>query len=100
MFIFQGGRSLADAQHNRDYVVSKVSSEIHEIIRVLQLTTYDEDEWDADDITVMKKALVSFFYHFTINIFIWLLSSYYNFTSLVVFKYCVNSSLSSVKLLF
>ena len=53
-----GGRSLADAQHNRDYVVSKVSSEIHEIIRVLQLTTYDEEEWDADDITVMKKAQV------------------------------------------
>ena len=56
--LFTGGRSLTDAQHNRDYVVSKVSSEIHEIIRVLQLTTYDEDEWDADDITVIKKAQV------------------------------------------
>lgn len=28
-----------------------------EIIRVLQLTTYDEDEWEADNITVMRKAL-------------------------------------------
>ena len=35
-----------------------MSNEIHEIIRVLQLTTYDEEEWDADDLTVMKKALV------------------------------------------
>jgi len=35
-----------------------MSNEIHEIIRVLQLTTYDEEEWDADDITVMKKAQV------------------------------------------
>ncbi len=48
-----------EATNNRDYVVSKMSREIEEIIRVLQLTTYDEDEWDADDLTVMKKALVS-----------------------------------------
>lgn len=32
--------------------------EVNEIIRVLQLTTYDEDEWDADNLTVMKKAMV------------------------------------------
>ena len=50
---------MAEAQGNRDYVVHKMSDEIHEIIRVLQLTTYDEEEWDADDLTVMKKALVS-----------------------------------------
>ena len=31
-----------------------------EIIRVLQLTTYDEEEWDADNLTVMKKALNAF----------------------------------------
>jgi len=36
-----------------------MSDEIHEIIRVLQLTTYDEEEWDADDLAVMKKAQVS-----------------------------------------
>ena len=46
------------AQTNRDYVVQKMSDEIHEIIRVLQLTTYDEEEWDADDIAIMKKAQV------------------------------------------
>lgn len=53
-----GGQALKDAQTNRDYVVQEVSDEIHEIIRVLQLTTYDEEEWDADDITVMKRAQV------------------------------------------
>ena len=52
------GEAVHDAQHNRDYVVRKLSDEIHDIIRVLQLTTYDEEEWDADDITVMKKAQV------------------------------------------
>ena len=49
-----------EAQANRDYIVRKMSDEVQEIIRVLQLTTYDEDEWDADDITVMKKSVVSF----------------------------------------
>ena len=49
---------MIEAQSNRDYVIQKMSNEIHEIIRVLQLTTYDEEEWDADDITVMKKAQV------------------------------------------
>ncbi|KAK8747680.1 hypothetical protein OTU49_016530 [Cherax quadricarinatus] len=33
-----------------------MTDEINEIIRVLQLTTYDEEEWDADNLTVMKKA--------------------------------------------
>jgi hypothetical protein len=58
LFPVAGGLGLGDAQNNRDFVVQKMSNEIHEIIRVLQLTTYDEDEWGADDITVMKKALV------------------------------------------
>ncbi|XP_078333931.1 vinculin-like isoform X3 [Crassostrea virginica] len=50
------GKDPQDTQANRDYLVRKMADEIHEIIRVLQLTTYDEEEWDADDITVMKKA--------------------------------------------
>ena len=33
-----------------------MSDEITEIIRVLQLTTYDEDEWDADVLTAMRRA--------------------------------------------
>ena len=57
-YLLPGGAGVTDAQSNRDYVIQKMSNEIHEIIRVLQLTTYDEEEWDADDITVMKKAQV------------------------------------------
>jgi vinculin len=34
-----------------------MTDEVNEIIRVLQLTTYDEDEWDQDNVTVMRKAL-------------------------------------------
>ena len=48
---------MPDTRQSRDYVQNKLSEEIHEIVRVLQLTTYDEDEWDKDDVTVMKKAL-------------------------------------------
>jgi vinculin len=33
-----------------------MTDEINEIIRVLQLTTYDEDEWEADSLSVMKRA--------------------------------------------
>ncbi|KAL5006317.1 hypothetical protein ScPMuIL_015123 [Solemya velum] len=52
----QSGAGIRESQTNRDYVVHKMSDEIYEIIRVLQLTTYDEEEWDADDLAVMKKA--------------------------------------------
>lgn len=44
-------------QHNNDLSAGRMTDEINEIIRVLQLTTYDEEEWDADNLTVMKKAL-------------------------------------------
>eukprot|EP00058_Branchiostoma_floridae_P026868 XP_002612359.1 hypothetical protein BRAFLDRAFT_280829 [Branchiostoma floridae] len=54
------GLGIPEAIENRNYVVNKMSAEISEIIRVLQLTTYDEDSYDADDMTVMKKALASF----------------------------------------
>ncbi|KAK5975671.1 hypothetical protein GCK32_014796, partial [Trichostrongylus colubriformis] len=40
-----------------NYLAQRMTDEMHEIIRVLQLTTYDEDEWDADNVTVMRKAL-------------------------------------------
>ncbi|GFR80051.1 vinculin [Elysia marginata] len=52
----ENNQGWVEAQNTRDYTVRKMADEIHEIIRVLQLTTYDEDEWDADDITVMKKC--------------------------------------------
>ncbi|XP_018007889.1 vinculin, partial [Hyalella azteca] len=50
-------RESDEAAENRNYLAGRMSDELHEIIRVLQLTTYDEDEWDADNLTVMKKAL-------------------------------------------
>jgi len=52
-----GGKGAAEAAENRDYLTSRMTGELLEIIRVLQLTTYDEDEWEADNITVMRKAL-------------------------------------------
>ncbi|XP_021371535.1 vinculin-like isoform X11 [Mizuhopecten yessoensis] len=52
---FQMPQQVVDAQCNRDYMVKKMRDEIHEIIRVLQLTTYDEEEWDADDLAIMRK---------------------------------------------
>lgn len=42
---------------NRDYLAQRMTDELNEIIRVLQLTTYDEDEWDADNLTGMKRQL-------------------------------------------
>ncbi|XP_014236707.1 vinculin isoform X3 [Trichogramma pretiosum] len=54
--ISSGGKGAEEAAENRNYLSGRMSEEINEIIRVLQLTTYDEDEWDADQITVLKKA--------------------------------------------
>ncbi|KAI5734999.1 hypothetical protein M8J77_013013 [Diaphorina citri] len=54
--ISQGGKGAEEAAENRNYLTARMTDELHEIIRVLQLTTYDEDEWDADNLTVMKKA--------------------------------------------
>ncbi|XP_076039738.1 vinculin isoform X15 [Oratosquilla oratoria] len=53
----QGGKGIEEAAENRNYLTGRMTDEINEIIRVLQLTTYDEEEWDTDNLTVMKKAL-------------------------------------------
>ena len=50
--ISSGGKGAEEAAENRNYLSGRMSEEINEIIRVLQLTTYDEDEWDADHLTV------------------------------------------------
>jgi vinculin len=50
-------KGLAEAAENRNYLKERMTDEVNEIIRVLQLTTYDEDEWDSDNVTVMRKAL-------------------------------------------
>lgn len=54
--ISQGGKGAEEAAENRNYLTSRMTDELHEIIRVLQLTTYDEDEWEADQLTGMKRA--------------------------------------------
>ncbi|KAK6639942.1 hypothetical protein RUM43_008219 [Polyplax serrata] len=54
--VSQGGKGADEAAENRNYLAQRMTDEINEIIRVLQLTTYDEDEWDADNLTVMKKC--------------------------------------------
>uniref|UniRef100_A0A183DSW8 Vinculin n=1 Tax=Gongylonema pulchrum TaxID=637853 RepID=A0A183DSW8_9BILA len=50
-------RGQHEAAENRNYLAQRMTDEMNEIIRVLQLTTYDEDEWDSDNVTVMRKAL-------------------------------------------
>ena len=50
-------QGLAESAENRNYLAQRMTDEVNEIIRVLQLTAYDEDEWDSDNVTVMRKAL-------------------------------------------
>lgn len=50
-------KGLQESAENRNYLAQRMSEEVNEIIRVLQLTTYDEDEWDSDNVTVIRKAL-------------------------------------------
>jgi len=51
----QQGKGAEEAAENRNYLASRMSDEIQEIIRVLQLTTYDEDTSELDNIQVLKK---------------------------------------------
>ncbi|TMW51020.1 hypothetical protein DOY81_003890 [Sarcophaga bullata] len=51
----QQGKGIEEAAENRNYLASRMSDEIQEIIRVLQLTTYDEDTSELDNLTVLKK---------------------------------------------
>lgn len=39
------GAGVEEAERNRRFTYEKMSAEINEIIRVLQLTTWDEDAW-------------------------------------------------------
>lgn len=54
------GKKVDEAAENRNYLARRMTDEINEIIRVLQLTTYDEDEWQSDNLTRIKKAYVRF----------------------------------------
>ncbi|XP_066549877.1 vinculin a isoform X3 [Amia ocellicauda] len=51
-------QGVEESLKNRNFTVEKMSTEINEIIRVLQLTSWDEDAWaNKKDTEAMKRAL-------------------------------------------
>ncbi|KAK9886524.1 hypothetical protein WA026_016801, partial [Henosepilachna vigintioctopunctata] len=53
--VSQGGKGAEEAAENRNYLSQRMTDEINEIIRVLQLTSYDEETSELDNLTVLKK---------------------------------------------
>ncbi|XP_037541256.1 vinculin a isoform X3 [Nematolebias whitei] len=52
------GAGVEEAERNRKFTFEKMSAEIIEIIRVLQLTTWDEDAWaNKKDMEALKRSL-------------------------------------------
>ncbi|XP_032409190.1 vinculin-like isoform X1 [Xiphophorus hellerii] len=52
------GAGIEEAEKNRRFTFEKMSAEINEIIRVLQLTTWDEDAWaNKKDMEALKRSL-------------------------------------------
>ncbi|XP_015229989.1 PREDICTED: vinculin-like isoform X6 [Cyprinodon variegatus] len=51
------GAGIEEAEKNRRFTFEKMSAEITEIIRVLQLTTWDEDAWANKDMEALKRCL-------------------------------------------
>ncbi|MEQ2306965.1 hypothetical protein AMECASPLE_013454 [Ameca splendens] len=51
------GAGIEEAEKNRRFTFEKMSTEINEIIRVLQLTTWDEDAWANKDMESLKRSL-------------------------------------------
>ncbi|XP_029305539.1 vinculin-like isoform X9 [Cottoperca gobio] len=51
------GAGVEEAERNRRFTFEKMSTEIQEIIRVLQLTTWDEDAWANKDMEALKRSL-------------------------------------------
>lgn len=50
---------MEEALKNRNFTFEKMSAEINEIIRVLQLTSWDEDAWANKVCTSKKKTPVA-----------------------------------------
>ncbi|XP_026318177.1 vinculin-like [Hyposmocoma kahamanoa] len=50
----EGSKGMEEAAENRNYLAQRMADEIHEIIRVLQLTSYVEDGGEKDNIAVLK----------------------------------------------
>jgi len=57
--VSQRGRGGEEAAENRNYLACRMTDEVGEIIRVLQLVTYDEEDWSSDNIQVMKKTIAN-----------------------------------------
>ena len=57
--VSQRGKGAEEAAENRNYLASRMTDEVGEIIRVLQLVTYDEEEWSSDNLQVLKKTVAS-----------------------------------------
>uniref|UniRef100_UPI00358DDEE6 vinculin isoform X3 n=1 Tax=Myxine glutinosa TaxID=7769 RepID=UPI00358DDEE6 len=55
----RGGPGAEEAAESRDFVVAKVSGEINEMMRVLQLTSWDEAAWESQDADELRRALAS-----------------------------------------
>lgn len=51
-----GSHGVEEALKNRNFTFEKMSAEINEIIRVLQLTSWDEDAW-ANKVCIIKDML-------------------------------------------
>lgn len=52
-----GSQGVEEALKNRNFTFEKMSAEINEIIRVLQLTSWDEDAW-ANKVRTIKDMLL------------------------------------------
>ncbi|XP_050671830.1 vinculin [Leptidea sinapis] len=50
----EGGKGIEDAAENRNFLAHQMAYEIHEIIRVLQLTSYVEDGGEKDNVAVLR----------------------------------------------
>lgn len=52
--------ALVSANQNKEYLIKRISIEIEEIMRILQLTTHDEDSWAQDDLSLIKQKHAGF----------------------------------------
>lgn len=55
-----GSQGVEESLKNRNFTFEKMSAEINEIIRVLQLTSWDEDAW-ANKVRGKKELSFAFF---------------------------------------
>lgn len=51
---------VEEAMKNRNYTFEKMSAEINEIIRVLQLTSWDEDAWANKVLSILFQIYCCF----------------------------------------